>query len=307
MVNVGQVLEGAFGLIRTHWVAVAIWAGVYLLLNIVMLLTLQPLFQGMGATMPGVPVGPETSVADRMGTANFLLPIYGVNLVMSLIGIVLYAAAMRGVLRPAARSFGFLRFGGDELRLLLLLVIFAVAGMALMMGWGMLIGVTAAAIGAGTDSFGAILLVTLVASLLFLAAGIFLLMRFSLAFPLTLHRKRIALGEAWRLSKGHFWTLFGAALVVTLIGGVLMSVIGVFTAGGYLADLAGASGDAEAVAKAAQAQMARVGTLGPVMIAQSMGSAVAGAIWIALSGGSAATAAKLLLASEFDDAEAVFG
>lgn len=307
MVSVGRILEGAFGLIREHVAAVAIWAAVYLVMNVALLLLMQPLFQAVADGTGAVPVGADSSFADRMGMMNFILPIYGMNLLMALVGLVLYAAAMRAVLRPEASGFGYLRIGGDELRLFALLLIFGLAGMLLMIAWGIAFALLSAGAAAGTESIGITITIVFGSMFVLFVVAAFFLIRVSLAFPLTLYRRRIVIGEAWRMSRGHFWTLFGAALVVTLIGGLMMTVAGIFTTGSYFAELAGASGDAAAVNRAAQAQMARAGTISATTIIQALAGAAIGAIWIALSGGSAATAAKLMLAQEFDDPETVFG
>lgn len=294
MVSVGRILEGAFGLVREHLTAVAIWAGVYLAANIALLLTIQPMMAG---AMTGDP-------SALMGA---MLPMYAMNFLLMLVGIVLYTASMRAVLRPQAGGVGFLRLGMDELRMLALSIIFFLLGLVLGFGFAMVFGVFGAGVAMASESAAAtVVLGFLVGSVVF-ALFIFLLIRFSLAFPLTLHRRRIVIGEAWSLSKGHFWTLFGAALIVTLIGFMLTMVVGVFAAGSYFADIMAASGDADAAALAAERQLASVGTLGPAMILQTLAGAVIGVIWITLSGGSAATAAKLLLDGEFDDAEQVFG
>ncbi|MCP3732936.1 hypothetical protein M9978_21200 [Sphingomonas sp. MG17] len=296
--NVGRILEGAFGLIREHIAAVAIWAGIYLAANVAMLLTVQPMMAGMFSS---------AAAGDPSSMMAAMLPIYGMNLVLMLVGIILYTAAMRAVLRPQAGGLGFLRVGMDELRILLLLLLFIVMGFVLGLGFTLIFGLLTAGAAAGSDSIGLTILVGFFGGLAVFGLFTFLLIRFSLAFPLTLHRRQFVIGEAWTLSKGRFWTLFGSALVVTLIGFMLTMVVGVFAAGSYFADIMAASGDPEAAAGVAERQMAAVGTLGPAMILQTLAGAVIGAVWIALSGGSAATAAKLMLAEEFDDAEAVFG
>lgn len=306
MVSVGRILEGAFGLIREHFVAVAIWAGIYLAANVALLLTMQPMMQQIMLSSSGVPVGPESTVEDRMGLLGMLVPIYGINLVLMLVGIVLYTAAMRAVLRPQAGGLGFLRVGMDELRILLLVLLFGVVGFVLGFGLVLIFGLFGAGMAMASDSAAVTALLGFLVGIAVFGLFLFLLVRFSLAFPLTLHRQQIVIGEAWTLSKGRFWTLFGAALIVTLIGFALTMVISVFAAGSYFADIMAASGDPEAAASVAERQMAS-GVLGPAMILQTLAGAAIGAIWIALSGGSAATAAKLMLDTEFDDAEQVFG
>jgi hypothetical protein len=296
MVSVGRILEGAFGLIREHFAAVAIWAGVYLAANLALLLTLQPAMAGM-MSAPG----------DPSAMFGAILPIYAMNLVLMLVGIVLYTASMRAVLRPQAGGVGFLRLGMDEVRMLVLSILFFVVGMVLGFGLAMMFGMFGAGVAMASESAATTILLGFVVGIAVFALFIFLLVRFSLAFPLTLHRRRIVIGEAWALSKGHFWTLFGAALIVMLIGFMLTMVVGVFAAGSYFADMMAASGDPEAAALAMERQMGAATTLSATLVAQTLASAVIGVVWIALSGGSAATAARLLLENEFDDAEQVFG
>lgn len=297
-VSVGSILEGAFGLIRERFTAVAIWAGVYLAANVALLLTLQP---AMAGAMSSAAAGDPSAMFGAM------LPMYAMNLLLMLVGVVLYAASMRAVLRPEAGGIGFLRLGMDEIRLLVLSILFFVVGLVLGFGFAMVFGMFGAGVAMASESAATTILLGFVIGVAVFALFMFLLIRFSLAFPLTLHRRRIVIGEAWALSKGHFWTLFGAALIVTLIGFMLTMAVGVFAAGSYFADILAASGDADAAALAAERQMAAVGTLSPAMLVQTLATAVIGVVWIALSGGSAATAAKLLLENEFDDAEQVFG
>lgn len=298
MVSVGRILEGAFGLFREHLSAVAIWAGVYLAGNIAILLVTVPILRGA--------MSPE-AMADPTQMMASMAPVYLLNMLMAVVGVVLYTAAMRAVLRPQSGGLAFMRLGMDELRMIGLLILFGIIGFVVGLVLTLVLGVLGMGVAVGSESPALSVLLSFVIGLGVLAFFIYFLVRFSLAFPLTLHRQRIVVGEAWTLSRGRFWTLFGAALVVTLIGFFLSIVAASFAVGGYLADIMAAAGDPEAAAQVAERQMAAVGSLGPAMILQTIASAIIGAIWIALTGGSTATATKLLLDSEFDDAEDVFG
>lgn len=298
MLSVGRILEGAFGLVRERFVAVAIWTAIYFAGNIAMMLSVGSLF-GV-ANNPGAVGDPSAMIAA-------LVPVYLISFIMLLIGLVLYAAAMRAVLRPAAGSVGYVRLGMDELRLLGLLVLFGIGGMILMVGFTILAGLIGFGAGAGRQSGGVAVIVTLLLSLVVFAAMLFLIVRFSLAFPLTLHRQKIVIGEAWRLSRGRFWTLFGAALVITLLITVLNTAVSLVTMGGYLFDVMAAAGNPEATARTVEAQTQAFGQLSPMTILYSLGGAIVAGLWVTLSGGSIATAAKLLLDDEMDDAEDVFG
>ncbi len=130
-------------------------------------------------------------------------------------GAVLYTAIYRAVLRPEQSRFGYLRLGGDELRMiglfvLLFLILAAaifLAGLAITVPVGML----AAAAGGGSRSAVGIgvLSVLLILPIMFVLAA-WLGVRLSLAGPMTLDTHKIQLSAAWRLTRGHFWPLFGA-------------------------------------------------------------------------------------------------
>lgn len=298
MITVGRILEGAFGVFREHPVAVAIWAGIYFACSIAMLLTMQPVMTM--ATDPAASSDPG-AVLDAMG------PFWLLSLLLGLVGLVLYTASMRAVLRPHAGGVAFLRFGMDELRIAGLFVLFLIAGMALFFIASLVLGLFGAGIAMGSQSPGLAVLLSFLIGLMVFGVSTYLVIRVSLAFPLTLHRGHFAIGEAWRSSRNHFWTLFGAALVISVIGVVVSMVINLVTMGGYFMDLMSAAGNPDATLLAAERQAARMSGFGAAMILQSLGSAIVAAVWIALSGGSIATAARLLVMDEFESAEEVFG
>jgi hypothetical protein len=292
MLSVGRILEGAFGLVRDRFAAVAVWIGLYMAVNIAFMLTIMPM---MGATMN------PAAATDPGAMLGAMLPMFALIPVFFVVAVVLYAAAMRAVLRPDAVGIAYLRLGMDELRLIGLSIIFAIAGTILALG---LVGVGIAA--SGEPGVGSVLFSFLFMIGIF-AVMIFFVVRFSLAFPLTLYRGKIVIGEAWTLSSGRFWSLFGAALVITLIMMILNIAVSMFTMGSYFYDLMSAAGDPEAVALAAEAQAQSYAQFSPVMILSSLGTAIVAGLGVALTGGSVATAAKLLLADEDEDAEDVFG
>ena len=298
MISVGRILDGTFGVFRAHPVAVAIWGGIYLAGNVAMLLVMQPMMAA--ALNPAMSAGPA-AMMSMMG------PMWLLSLLLGLVGLVLYTAAMRSVLRPGAGGVAFLRLGLDELRMFVLLILFAVAAFALIFAASLVLGLFSAGVAAGSDSVATVVIFSILIGVIIFAAMIYLTIRFSLAFPLTLHRGAFAIGEAWRLSRGHFWTLFGAALVVSVIGFILSMAINLVAMGSYFGDILAAAGNPDATMLAAERQAARVGRLSAVMVLQSIGGALVAAVWIALSGGSVASAARLLVEDDFEDAEDVFG
>lgn len=298
MISVGRILEGAFGVFRDHFTAVAIWGGIYLAGNIAMVIAMRPMMSQM--LNPSFGQNPEAAVA-AMG------PFYLAGLLLGIVSTILYTASMRAVLRPDTGGIAFLRLGMDELRTLGLLLLFGIGSFVLFFAASLIIGLFAGGMAAGSESVALTILVSVLVGIALLGLLLYLIIRLSLAFPLTLHRRAFAIGEAWRLSHGRFWTLFGAALVVSGIGFALSTTINMVAMGGYFADIMSAAGDPEASVQAIERQAAVVNSFGTLMILQSIGGAVVAAIWLALSGGSVASAARLLIAEEFNDAEEVFG
>lgn len=298
MLSVGRILEGAFGLVRERYVAVAAWAGIYLAANIALAVAVRPL---LGQSMSPAMTPNPTDMFVASG------PVFLIALFFAAFGFVIYAAAMRAILRPEAGGIAYLRLGMDELRLFGVAILFSVGGTILFLIVTFAFGLVGVGIAASGDPGIGSALLGLLFILALLAVVVFFIVRFSLAFPLTLYRQQIVIGEAWTLSRGHFWSLFGAALVITLILMVLNIAVSAFTMGSYMSDLMSAAGNPEALARAAEAQQESYSQLGPAMILASLGGAVAAALGAALTGGSVATAAKLLLHDEMDDAEDVFG
>ena len=298
MISVGRILEGAFGVFREHFIAVAIWTGIYLACNVATLLAMQSF---IGTAVSAADGTDPAAAAAAMG------PVWLVGFFTAIVGVVLYTAAMRSVLRPDAGGIAFVRLGLDELRTLGLIILFAIGGVVLTLGASLITSLFIGGVAMSSESGALTVILSFLVGLVIFGALLFLVVRLSLAFPLTLHRRAFALGEAWRLSRGHFWKLFGAALVVTLIGFFLSILVNLVVAGSYFADVIAAIGDPEASTLIAERQVEDMTSFSTMMILRSIGGAALAGIWIALSGGSMASAARLLVEDEFDDAEDVFG
>jgi hypothetical protein len=285
MLTVGDILGGGFPLLRDRPGAVASWSLLYALVTAAMTLALQPYYQ-MQAASPG---GAANIAQVGAVIGRFLL----VELFAMVVFTILAAAAFRAVLRPRDGTFGYLRVGMDELRLFALTLLFFVAlylafvvGMIVLVAIGVLIARLAAVVATGVlVGFGILLM---------LGVTVWLEVRFSLAFPLTLMRHKIIIGESWRLTRGRFWTLFGAFFVIFLLLVILWIVAAAFTQGSYLAELArggfGPEAMRNAAARQAQAQLA----ISPLTVVGWAVSGVVGGLTVALFCGCAATAAQLL-------------
>jgi hypothetical protein len=289
--SAGSIIEGAFRLVRQRPAAVAVWGLIYMAMVVAMGFAMRPMINFQTAALGQDPQAMQAMFAN-MSTMFARLAL--LELVMLCVFIMLMTAAQRAVLRPAQAGLFYLKVGMDELRMLglavILIVLFyigliiAVIVIAIVAG---LVAVAAGAVGAAVIAIGA-------GILLFLAL-IWLEVRLSLAFPLTLMRGRIIIGESWRLTRGRFWSLFGAYFVIFLIVAALGIVAAMVTSGAYFAEMMRHPGNPVAMQQAAQAQMARqFGTINVMTVIGWLISAVVGALTVALGGGAVATAAKEL-------------
>jgi hypothetical protein len=289
--NIGSVIGGGFRLIREKPAAVAVWGFLYMLAMVGMTFFMRPLVQGQQAQLAALRTGAQPPAAFFGSTIGwFLLAILG----FFILYVILIAASQRAVLEPDRPGFFYLRLGMDEVRLLaltlLFIIVFYVGMLVLVLVMSALIGLLAAA----TGSFGIAAGLAVVEMLAVLFFAIWFWTRFSLAFPLTLLRRRIIIGESWRITRGRFWTLFTAFLVIFLVSLVLWAVASMVTSGSYFAELAKSGGNPVAVQQAAQAQMARQTAITGMTVIGWIVAGIVGGLSVALWGGAAATAAREL-------------
>lgn len=127
-------------------------------------------------------------------------------LAIIVISIFLLSVLMGGIyrlaLRPSEKGIAHLRLGADELRLTVVnLALFSVGVLFLVLTFG------AAKLGGPLG-----VLVSLGLAVAMIWAGVRLL----LATPMTFAEHRIAIFDAWRLTKGHFWSLFGMTILAII-------------------------------------------------------------------------------------------
>lgn len=213
--------------------AVAVWAGVQILISLVFGLFFVGLLGPYMAQMQGLNhPGQSPDPAQILPILAHVLPLYALLLMFSLLFYgVLYATMARAVLRPEEERLGYVRFGMDEARQILLVLLWTVI----------------------TAAFYAVLLVVAIAAGLLLApapralhplfvvmgcvlvagGALYVLVRLSLASPLTFDTRKVDLFGSWALTRGRFWKMLGTyALVVglALVIGVLVMIITVAVA-----------------------------------------------------------------------------
>jgi hypothetical protein len=216
-----------FRLTRERPGVVGAWALVYGLLSLVItavtITVLGPQAGELDAAARGVM---PSNTAEAVRQSRALAPMVLITVpIMLVFWSVFTCAVYRAILQPGEGGFGRLRLGGDEVRMMGLIVLLFV--------------LTVCTISAYTvaDRFGAIVAATagaagaVIGNLIRLAAFAAICafwIRMSLAGPATFTGRRIRLFRSWVLTRGHFWRLaaaYGMAICLALVVVLLALVI----------------------------------------------------------------------------------
>jgi len=295
MVTVGGIVDGGFRLVRARPVSVLVWGALYFVASLCgTLLLIRPIAQAQ--------LGGQVDVAASM---TMLGSIYLFDFGLLILMTILSAAALRATLRPEQSGFAFLRLGMDELRLLaLVLLLMAIYFLIFMIAT--IVGGILGAIAAAGNPASMVMVIgsLLLASLLLI---VFLQVRLSPVLALTMTRRRIVIGDAWRLTRGHFWTLLGGYAVIGLMLIIGYVVVFALTMRPYYAELAQGGFRPEALSAAARHQSERmVAGPDPMMVLGWIVSAILGGGAIAVWNGAVAAATGALLGEKDEDVGAVF-
>ncbi|RUN77500.1 hypothetical protein EJC47_06115 [Sphingomonas sp. TF3] len=302
-VTVGGIVAGGFRLIRERIAAVSAWALLYLVMNVLVVLAMRQILAGVGA---------ETVTAQTTGVARdpalmmaHMSQMFGVYLMLMIGLLVLYTAGLRAALRPGEGRFAYLRLSMDEVRMLLVALLLWVGFFLLYLVLALVVGLVGGVVAVAAR--GAMVPVFILLGLAAFAVLIYFYVRFSLAFALTMQRGKIMIGESWNLTKGRFWTLFAAYLVVGLIVTVVSVVLLGLTQGSYIAEMAQGGFRPEAVQAAQRHQMEQqFGAITGLTVVGWVLGAVLMTLWITLAAGVAGAATTALRDDAFADIGAVY-
>jgi hypothetical protein len=217
-------LEG-FRLTRERPGTVLTWCGVYftgmLVIAILMMVSLGPDFIALAkkGQFTSDDIDAVGSMLARSGPAFLLVLVLAVALMS-----VLTSGIYRLVLRPTEPGFAHLRLGRDELRLTAVNLLLFGIGMACLF-----VGFVAAAAGEQVNPALGFALAAVVA-----VVTVWVGVRLSLATPMTFATHRFSIREAWGLTHGRFWPLFGMivlAVIFYVMVWLLISIIGLAIVG----------------------------------------------------------------------------
>ncbi len=216
-----------FRTVRRHPLAIVFWGLAYLVFFAVFFFLFGGTLASVMATTRGMEGG-QPSPQDMEALGQTYLGFMGLVMPLALVlGAVLNAAVARAVLRPQDNSFGYLRLGADELRVLAVSVIIAILFFAASIVLFALVGLAAGL--AAQANQGLAVLIGILLGLAAVAALVWLSIRLSLAVPITLAEKRIAPFESFQLTRGKTLQLLGMAIIAFIMS-ILVSLLGTIIA-----------------------------------------------------------------------------
>ena len=172
---------------------------------------------GNAAKSPDVPPSPETMMPPQSIAA--LIPALLLFQLVSYILLAAYeAACLRGMIHGESGGLFGLTLGADTWRVyftywiwLLLLILFYIV-CAITVG-GAVFSIALGMQSGGQPSASAVI-VPLVLGLVVLIALVYFSVRFAPAAATSIARRRFAFFDAWKVTKGRFWALFGSFLLL---------------------------------------------------------------------------------------------
>lgn len=243
--SIGDAVGAGFSLIKRRPLSVFVWGLLTVLPAVAMMGVMLPM---MGTMMDSAFESAAHGDPDSMGMNNPMMThwmqtqaaLAPLNALRFVLGVVVYTAIIRAVVRPKESSFFSLRVGMDEVRVF-------VVSLAIIIGViiaGVVVVVGGALAGAGLWQFvgpakG------LVVAVLFIVCTLGVLLlggRLSLLVPATVRFRTFAFAEGWNLGKGRSWSLVGVMLLLFLIiigieivvGGIMGGVVfGIMGHGGF--------------------------------------------------------------------------
>jgi hypothetical protein len=250
-ISVSSAVGAAFGLIGRRPVSVVAW-GFFAYFAVILLF-------GIGLAIVGLPVLTRLVTNGTAFTPDevaqlaltFFLTLWPALLIviigMLFVGAIVQGAVIRSILLPDQKAFASLRFGREEGALVLLFLVYIPVTMVVWL-------VSFAAIG------GAVLLaraihgfgggfVAFLICVAYALALMWVLLRFSMAAPMTFAERRVRFFGSWTLTRGHGWDLFGLAWLMVLVWiavgvayGIVSGIVNALSFGAVLATVMASAG-----------------------------------------------------------------
>jgi hypothetical protein len=189
----------------------------------------------MEMQLPGGPVDPHQMMQEVFHELGWT----GLILLADIILIpMMFAGILRFIIRgERAKGLFYLRFGGDELRILITFILQALLFCALYIGGIIVIGLLVYGLGYAQMSPSISGLAGLLVGLAFIVFMIWVALRLSLTLPAAVGARKIGIGPSWSVTKGNVWRLLGYWILWGLLFWLIEVVLIMFLMPGYFAGI----------------------------------------------------------------------
>jgi len=224
-ISIGGAIGSGFGLIRRRPVTVIIWGGVRTALSVATLALMLPFYGAIFARFAhaGPPAPFDASqMSTIMGLQSLNLL---VNLFSAAVGVVLFCATCRAVLRPDDSAFAYLRLGAAEIFVFLFAMVAYILWLIALFIVAIPLVIIIAVLGA-SHAAPAAAIVGVVGFFAAFSATVYIFTRFCMGGPLILDQGKLLLFDSWALTRGHAGSLFGLSLSLGVILVALELLIG---------------------------------------------------------------------------------
>jgi hypothetical protein len=215
--SVGEAVGSGFTLVaRRPWAVIGWGFFIYLAMVVLVIVVFAV---GGAATFAQLRPGTDPT-AEAQAVGHLFATLWPMFLLFVLallfVSAIVQAAVYRSVLEPDNRAYGSLRVGNQEAALFLLFLVFFLVAIACEVA-SLIVFVVLGLIGraaGGGFAGGALVALLAIAWLLFLS---YVLVRFSLAGPMTFVERRVRFFGSWEASRGEGMRLWGLFWVIVLV------------------------------------------------------------------------------------------
>jgi hypothetical protein len=277
-ISVGDSIGEGFSLIKRRFGVVATWGFVQVAFLVVVFAVLAPFFMtNFMEVYRQAKLGGAGTPPDLQGMMQTQALTYLFDIVNLLLASVINCAVFRSVIQPEQSRFAYLRVGAPELLMAILTlgagVVFGIGLAVAIIPLGIIIGISVA-VHAGAVAA----IIGVVGGIGIFVGAVYVALRFVLLGPMLVDTGRVAITEAWALTKGKVFSLFAIALVLVMIviAGefILVLVLGLLGFG-YLSAIAGGLSNLPVLFQ--QGPQVIFGKLAPILIILAI-------VWVPLTG-----------------------
>jgi hypothetical protein len=264
-----------FRLTREHPRAVVAWAAAYfvftLALAILTITWVGPDFVVLRTLSQSANPDPTELARAFEKLAPFLLVVVPLEVVSFA---VLNCAIYRSVLRPFESGMGYLRLGRDELRMVAVIAILFLIWLITLFVVSVVVTLAAGTLGVFGGGLGAF--IGGVVDVAVFCAAIWVLVRLSLAAPMTFDQRRLVVFGSWSFTHGSFWPLTGAYVLAFLLGVVILLLMAVISSALVGLSILATGGSLAAISHDFQPDISSVAAFltVPTVLSQALGAAM---------------------------------